>query len=41
MMEQDENHQQYYEGAYERLMEKDMPFYALDITGLKWAEIDP
>jgi choline kinase len=40
MMEQDENHQQYYEGAYERLMEKDMPFYALDITGLKWAEID-
>jgi choline kinase len=40
MMEQDENHQQYYEGAYERLMDKDVPFYALDITGLKWAEID-
>lgn len=40
MMAQDQNHQEYYEGAYERLMEKDVPFHALDITGLKWSEID-
>ena len=33
-------HQEYYEGAYERLIEKDVPFYALDISGLKWIEID-
>jgi choline kinase len=26
--------------AYERLIEKDVPFYALDISGLKWVEID-
>ncbi len=40
MMENEENYQEYYEGAYERLMEKEVPFYALDITGLKWSEID-
>ena len=40
MMEHSENHQEYYEGAYERLMERDVPFYSLDITGLKWSEID-
>lgn len=40
MMENEQNHQEYYEGAYERLIEKNVPFYALDITGLKWTEID-
>ncbi len=40
MMEKKENHQEYYEGAYERLIEKNVPFYALDISGLKWTEID-
>jgi len=40
MMGQAENHQEYYEGAYERLMEKDVAFYTLDITGLNWTEID-
>jgi len=40
MMMEKENHQEYYEGAYERLIEKDVPFYALDISGLKWTEID-
>lgn len=40
MMEKEENHQQYYEGAYERLMEKAVDFHALDISGLKWTEID-
>jgi len=40
MMEDGENHQEYYEGAYERLIEKNVPFYALDISGLKWTEID-
>ncbi len=40
MMEDRQNHQEYYEGAYERLIEKNVPFYALDISGLKWVEID-
>jgi len=40
MMQDTQNHQEYYEAAYERLIEKDVPFYALDISGLKWVEID-
>ncbi len=40
MMANKENHQDYYEAAYERLIEKNVPFYALDISGLKWTEID-
>lgn len=40
MMENEQNHQEYYEGAYERLIDKNVPFYALDISGLKWTEID-
>ena len=35
-----QNHNEYYESAYERLMKKGVPFYAMDITGLKWTEID-
>ena len=40
MMEDRQIYQEYYEGAYERLIEKNVPFYALDISGLKWTEID-
>ncbi len=40
MMKDKKNHQEYYEGAYERLIEKNVPFYALDVSGLKWVEID-
>jgi len=40
MMENEQNHQEYYEGAYERLMEDHVPFYALEISGLRWVEID-
>ena len=40
MMAETHYHQEYYEAAYERLIEKDVPFYALDITGLRWTEID-
>jgi choline kinase len=40
MMRDKENHQKYYESAYERLIEKDFPFYSLDITGARWVEID-
>lgn len=40
MMQDKENHQAYYEAAYERLIEKDSTFNTLDITGLKWTEID-
>mgnify|MGYP002632316615 CR=1 FL=1 len=40
MMQDSQNYQEYYEAAYERLIERDVPFYALDISGLKWIEID-
>ena len=40
MMQDPANHQEYYEGAYERLIDTGVPFYATDITGLKWVEID-
>ena len=40
MMADQINHQEYYEAAYERLMILAVPFFALDITGLKWIEID-
>lgn len=40
MMEDERNHQEYYEDAYERLIEKNVPFYTLDVSGLKWTEID-
>ena len=40
MMEDKKNHQEYYEAAYERLIEKGASFHALDITGLEWVEID-
>jgi len=40
MMQDKQNHQEYYERAYERLMEKNVPFHALDISRSKWIEID-
>lgn len=40
MMKDEQNHQEYYEGAYERLIDQNVAFYALDISGLKWTEID-
>ncbi len=40
MMEDRQNHQDYYEAAYERLIAKNVSFHALDITGSKWTEID-
>ncbi len=40
MMQETENHQAYYEAAYERLIEKETPFHTVDITGLDWTEID-
>jgi len=40
MMDKKQNHQEYYEAAYERLIDKSVPFYALDITGFEWVEID-
>ncbi|MEC4727908.1 phosphocholine cytidylyltransferase family protein [Shewanella sp. D64] len=40
MMKDKTNHQQYYEAGYERLIAKNVIFNVLDITGLKWTEID-
>lgn len=40
MMARRQNLQEYYEGAYERLIANGIAFEALDITGLAWTEID-
>ena len=40
VMKDKKNHQEYYEVAYERLIEKGASFHALDVTGLVWVEID-
>jgi len=40
MMKDEQYYQEYCEAVYERLIEKDVPFHALDISGLKWTEID-
>ena len=34
------NHQRYYEVAYDAIVQVGEPFKALDITGLRWVEID-
>jgi len=40
LMKDQANHQQYYDDSYTTLVEKGIPFGAVDITGLKWVEID-
>ena len=40
MMRDKQHHQEYYERAYERLIEKNVPFHALNISGHRWTEID-
>lgn len=40
MMSKKANQQEYYEAAYEKLISRDVPFHYIDITGLKWTEID-
>lgn len=40
LMRDEKNHQEYYDDSYTTLVEKEIPFYAVDITGLKWVEID-
>ncbi len=40
MMEDPANHERYYEVAYDAIVQAGEPFKALDITGLRWVEID-
>lgn len=40
MMEHKRHLQDYYEAAYERLIDRGVAFHAVDITGLLWTEID-
>jgi len=40
MMEEVANHQLYYEVAYDAIIQAGEPFKTLDITGLRWVEID-
>ena len=40
LMEDPANHQTYYEVAYDAIVADGEPFRALDITGLRWVEID-
>lgn len=40
LMKNKKNLQEYYDDTYTTLVEKGVPFHALDVTGLKWVEID-
>ena len=40
MMGSENNLQEYYERAYERLITRGIAFHVEDITGLEWIEID-
>jgi choline kinase len=40
MMNENKYLQAYYESAYERLIDQNIPFHAIDISGLGWTEID-
>ncbi|MBP6882034.1 MAG: phosphocholine cytidylyltransferase family protein [Candidatus Levybacteria bacterium] len=40
LMEDEANYKEYYDDSYTTLVNKGVPFYAVDITGLKWVEID-
>lgn len=40
MMQDSANYEEYYEAAYSKLVQGDFPFFAIDITGKKWCEID-
>ena len=40
LMKDEANWQEYYDDSYTTLVAKGCPMYAVDITGLKWVEID-
>lgn len=40
LMRHKENWQEYYDDSYTTLTKKGIPMYAVDITGLKWVEVD-
>jgi choline kinase len=40
LMQDEKNFQEYYDDSYTTLVNKGVKFYASDITGLKWVEID-
>ncbi len=40
LMQNKENWQEYYDDSYTTLVNQGVPFAAVDITGLKWVEID-
>lgn len=40
LMQDQSNWQEYYDDSYTTLVAKGCPMYAVDITGLKWVEID-
>ncbi len=40
LMKDPKNYKEYYDDSYTTLVRKGIPFYAVDITGLKWVEID-
>ncbi len=40
LMRDKKNYQEYYDDSYTTLVQNGVPFYTVDITGLKWVEID-
>ncbi len=40
MMDHKHHLQDYYEAAYERLIDRGVPFHVVDISDLSWTEVD-
>lgn len=40
LMQDEANHQEYYDDSYTTLVDRGIPFHAVDITGRPWVEID-
>ncbi len=40
LMQDPRNYNEYYDDSYTTLVNEGIPFYAVDITGLKWVEVD-
>lgn len=40
LMQDPKNHKEYYDDSYTTLVHQGIPFHTVDVTGLKWVEID-
>jgi len=40
LMQNEKNYQEYYDDSYTTLVTQGIPFYAVDVSGFKWVEVD-